>query len=231
MQNLREKTANLEVFSGIRVRSPIVVRLDGRGFRKVLENSKKPYDLEFAEKLALATDSLFKESGFSPILAFIFSDEVNLLFMEVPFSGRIEKIDSVIASFISAALALALGRIISMDCRILSICEDEVAGYLAKRQDETWINHVFSYGFYALVNEGKTHRQAMELLRGMKEHEIHELVFQKGVNLAKTASWERRGVLIYREYGEVIHNWDLPLFRSEDGLRFLKGIIENHKKC
>jgi tRNA(His) guanylyltransferase len=230
MQDLRGKTANLEIFSGIKIRSPIVVRVDGRGFKKVLENSKKPYDLEFAENLALATERLFKESGFSPILAFIFSDEVNLFFLEAPFSGRIEKIDSVIASFISAALALALGRIISMDCRILLICENEVPEYLAKRQDEAWKNHVFSYGFYALVNEGKTHRQAMESLRGMKEHEIHELVFQKGVNLAKTASWERRGLLIYREYGEVIHNWDLPLFRSDDGLGLLNSIIENYKK-
>jgi tRNA(His) guanylyltransferase len=231
MQRLREKTANLEIFSGIKTRSPIVVRVDGRGFRKVLEHSRKPYDLEFAEKMVLATDRLFKESGFSPILAFIFSDEVNIFFMEAPFSGRIEKIDSVIASFISAALALSLERIISMDCRVLPICEDEVAGYLAKRQDDAWKNHVFSYGFYALVNEGKTHRQAMELLLGMREHEIHELVFQRGVNLAKTASWERRGVLIYREYGEVIHDWDLPLFRSEDGLRLLNVIIENYKKC
>ncbi|MCJ7443660.1 MAG: tRNA 5'-guanylyltransferase [Methanotrichaceae archaeon] len=229
MQNLSEKTAKLEIFSGIKTRSPIIVRADGRGFKKILENSRKPYDLDFAEKIVKATDKLFKESGFSPTLAFVFSDEINLLFMEAPFSGRVEKIDSVVASFISAALALEIGRIVSMDCRIITIYTDEVARYLSERQDEVWRNHVFSYGFYMLVDGGESRYQAMELLRGMKEDEIHEFVFQRGVNLAKTAAWERRGVLIYRDDGKVIHNWDLPLFRSGQGQKLLNDIIETCK--
>ena len=44
---------------------------------------------------------------------------------------------------------------------------------------------------------------AMERLRGLSEPQIHELVFQKGINLAKTPAWERRGVMIYRKEGKL----------------------------
>lgn len=229
MRRLNGKIASWEIFSGIKARSPIIVRADGRGFKKILENSKKPYDFDFAKIIVSGTDKIFKESGLSPIMAFLFSDEVNLVFLEAPFSGRVEKIDSILASFLSGALSLALKRIVSMDCRIVPICENEVARYLAERQDETWRNHVFSYGFYMLVNSGKSNHEAMELLRGLRENEIHELVFQRGVNLAKTPTWEGRGVLVYRKDGEVTQNWELPLFRSNEGMKFLAEIIERYK--
>jgi len=229
MQRPNEKIASWEVFSGIKARSPLVVRADGRGFKKILENSNKPHDFDFAKMIVSAVDKVFKESGLSPVMAFVFSDEVNFFFLEAPFSGRIEKIDSILASFLSGALSLDLKRLVSMDCRIIPICENEVVGYLAERQDETWRNHIFSYGFYMLVNSGKSNYEAMELLRGLKEHEIHELVFQKGINLAKTPVWEGRGVLIYRRDGEVMQNWDLPLFRSNEGVKLLVEIIERYK--
>jgi tRNA(His) 5'-end guanylyltransferase len=193
-----------------------MVRADGRGFKKILEGCKKPYDIDFARSMAGAAVSLFQESGLSPALAFTFSDEVSMLFLEAPFSGRVEKIDSLIAGFLSAALSLRLGRAVSMDCRVIPICESEVVEYLAQRQDEAWRNHVFSYGFYMLVDEGLTTTKAMEKLRGMREHEIHELVFQKGTNLARTPAWERRGVMAYRKDDQVTEDWEPPLFRSEE---------------
>jgi len=112
-----------------------------------------------------------------------------------------------------------------MDCRTIPLCEAEIWVYLAERQDEAWRNHVFSYGFYTLVEEGLTHAEAMNQLRGMREQEIHELVYQKGVNLAKTPAWERRGVMVYRKGSQVTSDWDLPQFRSEEGKRLLAKII------
>lgn len=225
MQRLKGKTTSWEIYSQIRARPPMMVRADGRGFKKHLQDRKKPYDLDFARSIVSAAAKVFDSSGLSPVMAFVFSDEVNLLFMDAPFAGRIEKIDSIIAGFLSGALSLALGCIVSMDCRVIPVCEAEIAEYLAERQDETWRNHVFSYGFYMLVEDGKSPTQAMEELRGMRESEIHEQVFGRGVNLAKTPSWERRGVLIYRKEGKVTENWELPLFRSKEGLKLLGGII------
>jgi len=33
----------------------------------------------------------------------------------------------------------------------------------------------------------------------MKANDIHELVFQNGINLAETPVWQRCGILVYRE--------------------------------
>ena len=99
--------------------------------------------------------------------------------------------------------------------------------YLAERQDEAWRNHVFSYGFYMLLEEGIGSSQAMERLRGMRESEIHELVFSKGVNLAKTPVWERRGILVYRKGSEIAEDWELPLFAEGSGKEYLRAFCSS----
>jgi tRNA(His) guanylyltransferase len=226
MQRLNAKTASWEIYSGLCSRAPLMVRADGRGFKKLLEDCQKPYDLTFARSMAQAAASFFVDSGFSPSLGFTFSDEISLLFFEPPFAGRVEKIDSAVAGFLSAALSLNRGRLLSMDCRTIPLCRAEIIDYLAERQAEAWRNHIFSYGFYLLVNEGLSNAAAMQQLRGMKEQEIHEQVFQKGVNLAKTPAWERRGLMVYRKDNRVVKDWELPLFRSEEGKKLLAEIID-----
>ncbi len=225
MQKQSTKIVSWEIYSNLKARAPLVVRADGRGFKKLLEHCKKPYDIDFAKSMARATARLFRDSGLSPILAFTFSDEINLIFLEAPFAGRVEKMDSVVAGFLSAALSLDLKRLVSLDCRTIPLCGSEMTEYLAKRQDEAWRNHVFSYGFYMLIEEGLTTTKAMERIRGMKETQIHELVFRQGVNLARTPAWERRGIMIYRKERGVVEDWELPLLRSEEGQRLLGQII------
>jgi len=229
MQRLSAKTAEWEIYSQLKARSPIVVRADGRGFKKVLEDCKKPYDVNFARCMVRAAERLFLDSGIAPNLAFTFSDAISMGFQQAPFAGRGEKVDSVIAGFLSASLSLDLGRMVCMDCRIIALCENEIVDYLVERQDETWRNHVFSYGFYMLMKEGLTAFAAMERLRGMKESEIHELVFQKGTNLAKTPVWEKRGILVYRKDEKLVQDWEPKLFREEDGHKLLRSILLDKK--
>jgi tRNA(His) 5'-end guanylyltransferase len=180
--------------------------------------------------MASSASGLFEDSGLSPLLAFTFSDEINLIFLAAPFGGRIEKIDSLVAGSLSAALSLQLAKPVSMDCRTIPLCKAEIREYLIERQNETWRNHVFSYGFYMLQDEGIDPAGAMERLRGMKEHEIHELVFQRGINLAKTPSWERRGIMIYRDERRILQDWELPLFSSRKGEELLARIIISHSR-
>lgn len=214
-----------EIYSGLRARAPFVVRADGRGFGRMLEAFEKPYDTGFARTMAESSRLLLDTSGLVPRLAYTFSDEVSVLFTDEPFGGRLEKLVSVIPSFLSSAIGIAVGRPVSMDARIVPLCPDEIAGYLLERQDEAWRNHVFSCGFYALVAEGRTHAAAMEMLRGMKEGEIHEVLYRKGTNLAKSPAWQRRGIMIYRKCGTLVENWDLPLFGSTEGLDLIRGIV------
>ena len=225
MQRICEKTNSWEIYSNLKARAPLVARADGRGFKKILESYKKPYDQNFARSIVGAISCVFEDSGLMPALAYTFSDEISLLFMEAPFAGRVEKIDSLTAGLLSASLSLELGRVVSMDCRVIPVCDAEIVEYFRERQDEAWRNHVFSYGFYMLVGDGLTTTKAMQQLRGMREQDIHELVFQRGINLAKTPAWERRGVLVYRMSGEIFQNWDLPLFKSDEGQSLLYSLF------
>lgn len=225
MQRISANSTSWEIYSGLYARAPLIIRADGRGFKKVLEESSKPYDIDFARSMVAAVKSFFLEFGPTPVLAFTFSDEISLVFLDAPFAGRVEKIDSLVAGFLSAALSLELHRLVSMDCRTIPLCQEEICSYFVERQDETWRNHVFSYGFYMLREEGLNETQVMEKLRGLREREIHELVFQKGINLAKTPAWERRGVMVYRKGGLVVADWQIPLFSSQEGITLLAEII------
>ena len=225
MQRISERSASREIFSGLYAPAPLAARADGRGFKKLLQGKRKPYDIDFARSMVRATEGIFSDSGLAPAFAFTFSDEVSLVFLEAPFAGRVEKVDSLIAGSLSASLSLQLARPVSLDCRTIPLCPAEIVDYLIERQEETWRNHVFSYGFYMLLQEGLSNARAMERLRGLREHEIHELVFQRGINLAKTPAWERRGVMIYRKGGQVAADWDIPLFSSKEGVALLAEII------
>ena len=83
----------------------------------------------------------------------------------------------------------------------------------------------FLTAFTCWWRRGSIETQAMEKLRGMREQEIHELVFQRGINLAKTPAWERRGVMVYRKDGLVVADWEMPLFSSKEGKALLAEII------
>lgn len=229
MQRISAKSTSWEIYSGLCARAPLVVRADGRGFKKVLEESSKPYDINFAGSMVAAVEKFLLDFGPTPALAFTFSDEISLVFLDAPFAGRVEKIDSLVAGFLSAALSLELHRLVSMDCRTIPLCQEEICSYLVERQNETWRNHVFSYGFYLLREEGLNETRSMEKLRGLREPEIHELVFQKGINLAKTPAWERRGVMVYRKEGQVAVDWDIPLFSTKEGKALLMEIISHAK--
>jgi tRNA(His) guanylyltransferase len=249
---MTRRTDSQEVYADLRVRAPLVVRADGRGFGTLLREAKKPYDIDFARAMAKAARAFVEESGLAPSLAFTFSDEINLLFSEAPFNGRLEKIDSVVAGSLSGLLSLSLKKAVAMDSRAIPLCPGEINEYFAKRQDEAWRNHVFSSGFYALIEDGLAPDEAMGRLRGMKEAEIHEMLFQRGTNLAKSPAWQRRGILIRREKEEdeggeeiageetgrgigkeerrrkgwrIVEDWEPPLFRSEEGRSLLDGTI------
>jgi len=187
-----------EVYADLRVRAPLVVRADGRGFGTLLREAKKPYDIDFAKAMARAARVFVEESGLAPSIAFTFSDEISILFPEAPFNGRLEKIDSVVAGTLSGLLSINLGKAVAMDARSIPLCPGEIVEYFAGRQEEAWRNHVFSCGFYALIDDGLAPDEAMGRLRGMKEADIHEMLFQRGTNLAKRPAWQRRGILIRR---------------------------------
>ncbi len=234
-----------EIFRNLSIFPPFIVRLDGRAFHRLTHDMefKKPYDRRFSDAMAMVSEQLLSSSGLEPSFAYTFSDEISLFFPCVPFNGRVEKIDSVCASYAASAftLALHLNEPVAFDSRVILADVPAAIVYMAMRQREAWRNHINGYCQHALIEEGMTAVQAARALRGMKGPAMHEMMFERGINLAKTPAWERRGIACYRTemikegYNPVtdekvtttrrvvVPDDDLPLFSEPDGEAWLRS--------
>lgn len=238
---------NREIFSNITSVPPVFVRLDGRAFHRLAEclGLEKPFDEFFHKGMVTACTSLVADSGLNPDFAYTFSDEISLYFTKLPFSGRVEKIDSVAASYAASSFTISLGgtAIVSFDARVIPATPAFAMEYLANRQAEAWRNHINAYCQQALIEEGMNARKAAEKLKGLQAKDLHEMMHIRGFNLAMTPAWQRRGTLIYKKITEkegfnpvtgetviaerssVVAESDLPLFTSPDGKAFLEKVL------
>ena len=249
-----EVYSNLKVFPDI----PFVTRLDGRCFHQLAESLAlvRPFDKTFMKCLSQATKELFETAGLNPVFAFLFSDEINLLFVDDPFARRVEKICSITAGFLSVAFTRHLARAFEQsedmlgvfDARIIPLPTfNHLFKYFIQRQHDAFRNCVNSYTFYALVQQrGLTPTEAGAHLNRMSKQERMDLLFKEfTVNINDIPMWERRGWSIYRVCYEkpgfnpltgerptalrrkVKIDSNLPLFTSEEGKTFLQARIQS----
>ena len=198
-----------EVYSSLKVpkNSKVIVRLDGRAFHKLAKDLDltTPYDENFYRVMAKVCEDLFKE--FSPSFVYTFSDEISLLFDNLPFDGRIEKINSVMAGFTSSSFVINYDADFkkppAFDSRIIPINDEDILDYFKWRQDESWTNCVNSHGISYLKNK-YSNNEANDKINGMKLNEIHELLFQNGINLNDIETYKKRGIGIYRKNKKVV---------------------------
>jgi tRNA(His) 5'-end guanylyltransferase len=238
---------NREIFSNITSIPPVFVRLDGRAFHRLAEclGLEKPFDEFFHKGMVTTCTSLVADSGLNPDFAYTFSDEISLYFTKLPFSGRVEKIDSVAASYAASSFTISLGgtAIVSFDARVIPATPAFAMEYLANRQAEAWRNHINAYCQQALIEEGMNARKAAEKLKGLQAKDLHEMMHKRGFNLAMTPAWQRRGTFIHKKITEkegfnpvtgetviaerssVVAESDLPLFTSPDGKAFLEIVL------
>ncbi len=238
---------NREIFSTITAIAPVFVRLDGRAFHRLagILSLKKPFDERFNDAMVQVCTALIADSGLNPEFAFTFSDEISLYFTRLPFNGRVEKIDSVTASFAASSLTLALGGAtsLSFDARVIPATPEFAVEYLTGRQNEAWRNHLNGYCQQALIKEGIRPKKAADQLKGLPAKDLHEMMHTRGFNLATTPAWQRRGVLVYKkitkkegynpvtrehvvaERSAVTVETELPLFTSPEGKMFLEKLV------
>lgn len=236
-----------EIFSNLLSVPPLFVRLDGRGFHGIADEwgLRRPFDPKFAGAMASVSERLITSSGLSADFAYTFSDEISLYFSHVPYSGRVEKIDSVTASYAASALTLEMSSLfpVAFDARIIQVSPAIAVRYLIDRQAEAWRNHINAYCHHTLVSEGKSSHEAAQMLKGLSSSKMHEMMFSRGINLAKTPSWQRRGILVHKTAKEiegfnplesrVVKTFrasvrcekELPVFSSPEGRSFLAGLI------
>jgi tRNA(His) 5'-end guanylyltransferase len=86
-------------------------------------------------------------------------------------------------------------------------------------------------------------RKAAEKLKGLQAKDLHEMMHIRGLNLATTPAWQRRGTLVYKKITEkegfnpitretviaerssVVAESELPLFASPEGNEFLAKVL------
>ncbi|MDR2831175.1 MAG: guanylyltransferase [Methanobrevibacter sp.] len=230
-----------EIYSDIKVplSSDLILRLDGRNFHSLSKklNLKTPFDREFTMMMVKACLNIFKE--FSPSFVYTFSDEVNILFNSIPFSGRLEKLNSVFSSLVSSSLTLSIEQYrkdfdktydgfmwqfkdsddlfpIAFDSRVILVSNDGVFNYFKWRQDEAYRNCINSYGYWAL-KEDCDNDELKKKSHGFKSSDIHEYLFKnKGINLGKLPNWQRRGIAIYKKDKiNISFDEQLPKFNKD----------------
>lgn len=205
-----------EQFSQIKLVNdiPTIIRLDGRSFSNYTKNLKlnKPFDSRLRDLFIEVSKDLMSE--FSPKYIYTFSDEINILLDEIPFKGRIEKIDSVFSSYTTGSFMKHLYlnnnlfdidvtelKPVSFDSRIISTAT-HVRDYFKWRQDEAWRNCLNSYA-QALLNKEHSNEETAKLLYKLNKSEIHDLLFEHGINIAHVPTWHKRGVAIYKTKEEI----------------------------
>ena len=198
-----------EVYSSLKVpkNSKIIMRLDGRSFHTLARDLEliKPYDENFYKVISQVCRDLFEE--FSPLFIYTFSDEISLLFDKVPCDGRIEKLNSVMASFAASSFVIHYDKKFkkppAFDSRVIPINDGDVLNYFRWRQDESWVNCVNSHGISYLKSK-YPNNVANYKINGMNLSDIHELLFANGINLNDVETYKKRGIGIYRKNKEIV---------------------------
>jgi len=132
--------------------SPIYARIDGRAFHTFCRGLEKPYSRDFIAAMQYVTKALVKE--FNALVGYVQSDEISLGWVEygkAPFDGRVQKLESVLASAASAhfnyfifgteaGIALrerATKHIPMFDCRVFNVpSEEELANSFLWREND-----------------------------------------------------------------------------------------------
>lgn len=245
----RSDFENCEIYANLRAIPPVIIRVDGRGFKNLLykQGFEKPFDYRFASAMAGAAESLAHQSGLHPVIAYTFSDEINILLTDqvLPFNGRIEKLVSVMASHIASTITMSLDiSPVAFDGRVIPLHPHQITEYLIWRQLEAWRNCINGYGHYTLRSTGLSGRDAALRMQGMRSSDIHEMLFRHDINLDKVPAWHRRGVMVHRDEcvkcgydpvrgvevtanrKKVVQNWNLPIFASDDGVELVRRLVE-----
>lgn len=87
----------------IDLRKPVVIRVDGRAFHTFTRGLVKPYDERLGQCMIQTARYLVEK--FLPTVGYVQSDEITLVFCNtkrLPFSGRIQKLVSLVASTATA---------------------------------------------------------------------------------------------------------------------------------
>ncbi|KAF8376724.1 hypothetical protein HHK36_031608 [Tetracentron sinense] len=202
-----EYVKSFEVEDEVMLPNLIVVRIDGRHFRRFSEvhEFEKPNDEQALNLMNSCATAMLEEYP-DIVFSYGFGDEYSFVFKKASkfYQRRASKILSLTVSFFSSVYAMKWKEFFpqkelryqpSFHGRVISCASMEVLqAYLAWRQDDCHINNQHNTCFWMLVKSGKSKREAQDILKGTQKEEKNELLFQQfGINYKKLPDMFRQG--------------------------------------
>ena len=183
---------------------PLIARLDGKSFHSFCKGLNRPYDERLSNLMKVVMSSLVDRFGAT--VGYTQSDEITLAWFtptdgtaEYPFSGRFQKLDSLLASFATAKFNQILETYIpekgaelpTFDCRSFVVPNllEAYHSFLWRQQDCT--KNAISMAAQSMFS----HRR----LQGLHGPQMQELMFKEhGVNFNDYPAFFKRGTFARR---------------------------------
>lgn len=218
----------------------LCIRLDGHGFSKFTKNLVKPFDINFSKAMIHSAYDCMCEFGAKT--AYTQSDEITLIF-DIPdleksqqyiFNGRIQKLLSLTASFVSTRFNHYLKKFISVgycndvitkindgfaffDSRILSFdaaSKHEIANHIIWRCiHDCHRNAIQSYAYYNFGPHRISNLNGKQMIELLKQEKNISWNNSSEADVTVVPMWQKYGVFIKKElvsitsaYGESMRS-------------------------
>lgn len=200
MKSYEAPSTSRQAFKG----QPLIARLDGKSFHTFCKGLKRPYDERLSQLMEDTMASLVDRFGAT--VGYTQSDEITLAWFtptdgtaDYPFSGRFQKMDSLLAAFatatfnvmLSARIPEKVGMLPIFDCRSFVVPNllEAYHCFLWRQQDAT--KNAISMAAQSMFSHKR--------LQGLHGPEMQELMFKEhGVNFNDYPSFFKRGVFARR---------------------------------
>jgi len=199
IKKIAEDMIMREKFAGLTVEPPFIVRIDIRNARAICKTyfqKENKLDWGFHNMLIKIAEKIVGEVEPWLDIAYTGSDEISFICLSKapPFSGRIEKLNSVLASEAASLLTsffiekgIKTGIPLSFDSRVIKADNiDDVVNYLTLRKVDCFRNTINWYSETLM---------SPKQLQGMKMIERLKIIEDAGIRIDK---WARYGTVVYK---------------------------------
>jgi tRNA(His) 5'-end guanylyltransferase len=200
MKSYEQPTTSRVAFKG----QPLIVRLDGKSFHTFCKGLKRPYDERLSKLMVQVTTALVDH--FQAKVGYTQSDEITLAWYsaphettEYPFSGRFQKLESLLAAYATAVFNRLLPTLIPekadklpiFDARsfVVPNIKEAYHAFLWRQQDAT--KNAISMAAQSMFSH--------KSLQGLHGPEMQEKMFkEKGINFNDYPPFFKRGTFVKR---------------------------------
>jgi len=219
-QTIAEKVKSLEQSDTIPSDVYYIIRLDGVGFTKNIEDMgfSRPLDYELHQLMSNTTKYLMDnpKAKLKILAAHTQSDEISLLIdkEDMTHNRRQEKLLSITAGLASAYFSMYMRSVVVFDARIsLAFGKQDVIDYFNVRMEDAYRNCINNYLYWTLRKNGKSAKVATALMQPLNQKQRIEMLANLNIDINVLEIWMKYGTLFMWE--EIPHTGFNPITNQE----------------